>query len=134
MKNEEAKKKIGLFDYIQDLTFGKQYIFNPEDAGQYSNFMINRGISQNPDLIFIANEMNKASTLNKEMNHDFYFYSVKKQKRYGKWSKSEHDEELINLIKSLYEVSTNKAIEYINIMKPEQIEQLKQLSAGGKKK
>ena len=124
-------KKITLFDMLNDLTHKKEYIIDGNESA-YVPFMINKGLSQQPDLIFIANEMNKsASTLTKEMQYDFYFHSINAKKRYGKWTKSESDDEMVELVAELYNVSKMEAREYLTILSKENIQIIKNMERGG---
>lgn len=129
-------KKIGLFDFVNDLTSDKKYLFEESTEKEFNSFMINRALGQQPDLIMYANEMNKNPGLSREMVHDFYFYVVKAKKRYGKWSKASDDnKEILELIKTHYCVNNNVAEQYLKLLTTEDIENLKKMnSKGGKSK
>jgi hypothetical protein len=79
--------------------------------------------------------MNLSSQLDKKMQYDFFFHSIRKYKRkYSKWLKSKEVEN-INIIKEYYNISLNKAKEVLLILSEEQITELKsRLDKGGKSK
>lgn len=108
---------VGLFDYLNDISSGKKYLFEPDNKKNYSQFMINKGLAQHLDTILLANEANKRTCMSDEMHHDFLFYSVDARKRYGKWAKSstEVSKELLEYFMNKYEVNQEIALCYIEI-------------------
>lgn len=133
---EEKVKKVGLFDFLNDLTSNKEYLLKEDTEKEFNVFMINRGMGQQPDLILLANEMNKSPGLTKEMVHDFYFYAVKKKKRYGSWSKADNgNKEILDLIVRHYVVNRTVAESYLKLMTPDDINSLKEkYEVGGRSK
>lgn len=134
-KVEEKVKKVGLFDFLSDLSYDKKYLFSDETEKEFTSFMINRGMSQHADLIMIANEMNKSSNLPKLMVHDFYFHIVKSKKRYGQWAKANKDSnEKLELLMKHYKINRTVAESYLKLLTDEQIKALKLMyNVGGRK-
>lgn len=132
--DSKQKKKTTLFDFVNDLSSTKSYIYNEDTNGVYNQFMINRAFSQHLDTILLASEMNRRSGLTNEMHHDFMFHSITAKKRYGKWAKKVEDNpELVNYVKDHYNVGPERAIEYINMMSDQDITHIEAtLSKGGK--
>lgn len=133
----EAKvKKIGVFDFVNDLTSDKKYLFDESTEKEFNVFMVNRSIGQQPDLIMYANEVNKMQGLSKQMAHDFYFYSVKAKKRYGKWAKATDDnKEALDLLVRHYSVNRSVAAGYLKLLSVEDLDLLKlQYEVGGRSK
>jgi hypothetical protein len=93
-------------------------------------------MSQHPDSIMYANEMNKHPELNKLLQHDFYFYILSRKKRYGKWAKADkEDEAVLNLIIKHYKVNRVHAKQYLELMTKDHIKALKNTyEVGGFKK
>lgn len=115
---DEKESKIGLFDFVNDITSQKRGVFDEKSERQYPPFMINKAMSQNKDTALLANELNKAVVDDKQMHYDFLFWSVPARKRYGKWAKAEpNNEELLAGIKSEFECSTRIAKRYEKVMK-----------------
>jgi len=136
-KSEEEKtKEPSLFDFLNDITTKKKYLFEPDQANKnYSEFMINRGLAQHLDTILIANELNKKTCMTKQMHHDYLFYSVDAKPRYGKWAKADTtDADLLEYIKKTYCVNQSVAIEYLTLFDKTELESLKSESerTGGK--
>lgn len=139
MDTNEIKKEPGLFEILDDLSFKKKYLFEEDLCKSYNKFMLNRGMAQHIDTVMLANEMNKRPNLCPLMHHDFYFFSVDKKKRYGKWAKSDLSEEqrtLIQYIQSKYDVNNDVATFYLKIHDVTALEEeyRKSLETGGKTK
>lgn len=125
MKSDGIKKEPSLFDYISDLSFDKQYIFDVDVNKNYTTFMVNRGFGQHLDTIMLANEMNKRGSISKLMHYDFMFHAIDKKKRYGKWAKSTvADPELIEFIQNRYNVNYKTALQYIELYDKQELKKL----------
>ena len=112
-------------DLTEDLTFDKDY----------APFIINRALAQNQDTIMYADAMNRMPWLSKEQQYKFYLFGVPKKKRYGKWAKKQVDssQEDIDNIMEVYQVSLEKALEYLEVLSKEQLDALrKQTFKGGR--
>lgn len=136
-EKEEARKSTTLFDYLSDITYGKQYKLEEDDSKAYVPFMINRGLGQHIDCIMLANEMNKRPNISKLMHHDFLFHSVDSKKRYGKWAKADDtDSDIIEFVMQHYLVNREIAIEYMSLLDRDDIKQMKLKSElkGGRKR
>lgn len=98
------------------------------DIKSYIPFQINTGLSQNLDTVMFANEMNKNPQLSNHMQYKFLLGSINKKRRYGKWAKieTEANKELVDLVSTHYSINRTRAVEYIAILTPEQIESIKQ--------
>lgn len=106
----------------------------PSDG--YNAFIINRHFSYFPDLVFFANEMNKRmnSAASPDIQFEFYYHLLNKQKRFAKWAKPEADEKL-KAIMEFYSYSREKASQVIDLFDDSAIKDLKkQLIHGGLKK
>jgi len=125
-----------VFDFVNDIGHGKEYLYNEQTKSKYESFIVNRAMSQHPDSIMYANEMNKHPELNKLLQHDFYFYILSRKKRYGKWAKADkEDEAVLNLIIKHYKVNRVHAKQYLELMTKDHIKALKNTyEVGGLKK
>jgi len=126
-----------LFDYINDLSYGKKDLsrLNPDEFTEnYSPYMINKAFSMGIDTLLYANEMNKYPDISKQMHYDYYLFSLKKQKRFNKWAKEEKNEYL-DLVCEYYQITTEKALDLIRILPDTSLENIKaKLNRGGKMK
>jgi len=92
---------------------------------QYVPFIVNRAFSQFPDTVMAANSMNAFPHLDKKLQYDFLYNSIKKRKRFSRWPKAEWDEETLVMIVEYYDVSKFRAREYLSLMNEDDIEYLK---------
>jgi Bacteriophage clamp loader A subunit len=107
---------------------------NQDLEKSYTPFLVNRGLSFMADTVLAANEMNSAPFLDKRMQYDYLYASVRKRKRYAKWIKAEQDD-LEDMIVEYYGVSRRKAAEYATMLTPEDVQFIKEkLNKGGTKK
>lgn len=119
---------------IPSLTVNDEYqIESSEDEKSVSPYLINKYLSSYIDTVFHANEMNKNSFLDKKLQYDYLFFSIRKYKRkYQKWIKY-NESKNIQIIKEYYNCSTKKAEEYASILTKEQIKELSEgLNTGGR--
>jgi len=134
VKIEEDYKtpSISPFDFINSINYTKEnLIVDDWSEKQYNSYVINRGLSFGTDTIIQANEMNSRPHLDKKLQYQFLINIIRPRKRYNKWLKAEKIE-AIEVIKTYYGYSTDKARQVLSILNPEQIDQLKQkLKKGG---
>ena len=107
---------------------------NEQSEKDYVPFIVNRGLGYFQDTVLLANEMNvNCSNLDHKMQYDFLKGTVKKKKRFSKWSKNNRLEE-IELIKEYYGYSDEKAKDVVNILGDDHIKYIKsKLDKGGAK-
>lgn len=103
------------------------------DLKEYSPWIINRALSFHNQTIHFANEMNKCSTLDKDIQCRFYKDGIPKGKRFGKWQKKDELSDVIKLISRIYNVNGLVASQYASLMREEQLQKLEeQNDKGGK--
>lgn len=127
---------VGVFDFLNDISFDKKYLFSDDTESVYNSYIINQGLMQHVDTIMLANETNKMGSVSKRFHHDYLFYSVEKGKRFGKWAKADKsEEELLQLIMNKYTINREVAIGYLRLMSDEDKQQLINLNneKGGRK-
>jgi hypothetical protein len=122
-----------LKDWLNSINFTKQIPEDPAEIKTYSPYIINRCLSGHLDCIMFANEMNKYSFLDKDMQYSFYLNTLRKKKRFSPWLRKEKVTDL-EIIKQYYGYSNEKASNALKILTPEQISYIKQrLETGGSK-
>ena len=105
---------------------------DPDNIRQFSPFIINKCMSGHIDTVMVANEMNLNHGLDKDMQYKFYLNSVRKRKRYSPWLRKDKVKDL-DVVKSYYGYSNEKAQQALRILSPEQIDYIKsKLETGGK--
>ena len=123
-----------LKDWLNSINFTKENLIeDPSAIKDYAPYVINRCLSGNLDSIMYANEMNKYSFLQKDMQYSFYLNTLRKKKRFSPWLRKDKVTDL-EIIKQYYGYSNEKASQALKILTPEQIKFIKQrLDTGGMK-
>jgi len=123
------------FDFINAINSTKQNLFqdDPTAKKDYKAFIVNMGLSQFPDTILYANEMNSRSHIDEDWQFFFLLNSISKKKRFSKWAKKDSVTESLSLVKEYYGYSSNRAKEALSVLSEEQIAMIKEkLYKGGK--
>ena len=124
------------FDYVKDIQRGKKDIIrnseSPEKAeGFYNPFITNRALSFYPDSILHANEMNRRAELDKLLQFDYLINSIRSMKREYSWIKKPDEDADIEMISQYYRVNVNRAREYLKILSPHQLNDIKRRTRKG---
>lgn len=121
-----------LFDYLNEINLGKRDLLRASPDLQYADrkypkFMILRMLSYHPDAILIVNELNINSTSSHNMSglqtNDVLLNTITKRKRFTKYKKPQKTD-LIDTIKSIYNVNDSIACEYLELMSDSEISNL----------
>ena len=124
-----------LKDWLNSINFNKENLIeeDPSTIKDYAPYIVNRCLSGHIDCIMYANEMNKYSFLDKDMQYSFYLNTLRKKKRFSPWLRKDKVTDL-EIIKQYYGYSNEKASNALKILTPEQINFIKQrLETGGSK-
>ena len=135
MKLVEGMEKMNPFEYLNAINMTKKDVMVDDIAEkEYNSFMINRGLSYFSDTVLYANEMNKNHHIDGRLQFDFFINIIKKKKRFSKWIKPKEIENL-ELIKTYYGYSNEKAKSVLSLFNNEQLEELKhRIYKGGRTK
>lgn len=97
----------------------------------YIPYIINKTFSYFPETFIHSVNMNMYSNLPKDLQYDYYYNTVRKGRRYTKWSKPDNSEKL-NIVKQYYGYSSKHAEDALKILTVEQIDIIKEaLRKGG---
>lgn len=123
---------ISPFDFINAINYSKEeLIVDDWSEKQYIPYIVNKGLSYGSDTVIPANEVNSRPHLDKKLQFQFLINTIRPRKRFNKWVKAEKVE-AIEVVKTYYGYSTEKARQALSILSTEQIEYLKQkLEKGG---
>ena len=124
-----------LKDWLNSINFTKENLIedDPEAIKSYPPYIVNRCLSGHLDTILFANEMNKYSNIDKDLQYSFLLYTLRKRKRFSPWLKKEQIENL-DLVKKHYGYSNEKARIAVNLLTKTQIEHLRNKhDMGGKR-
>ena len=124
-----------LKDWLNSINFTKENLIadDPEAIKKYPPYIVNRCLSGHLDTVLFANEMNKYSNLDKDLQYSFLLYTLRKRKRFSPWLKKEQVDDL-DLVKKHYGYSNEKAKVAVSLLTKTQIETIRnQHDMGGKK-
>ena len=124
-----------LKDWLNSINFTKDNLIedDPEAIKSYPPYIVNRCLSGHLDTILFANEMNKYSNIDKDLQYSFLLYTLRKRKRFSPWLKKEQIENL-DLVKKHYGYSNEKARIAVNLLTKTQIEHIRNKhDMGGKR-
>ena len=124
-----------LKDWLNSINFNKKNLIeeDPETISSYPPYIVNRCLSGHLDTVLFANEMNKYSNLDKDMQYSFFLYTLRKRKRFSPWLKKEQVDDL-DLVKKHYGYSNEKAKVAVSLLTKTQLETIRnQHDMGGKK-
>lgn len=98
---------------------------DPEIKKGFEPFIVRRWLAQNKDVIVYAEQMNKMHIVDPWLQWNYAFYSIPAKKRYDKWSKKSAADETITLLCDYFQISPEKASDYIRFLPPEAIAEIK---------
>ena len=127
--------KYELKDWLNSVNINKDNLIeeDPEAISSYPPYIINRCLSGHLDTVLFANEMNKYSNLDKDMQYSFFLYTLRKRKRFSPWLKKEQVDDL-DLVKKHYGYSNDKAKVAVNLLTKTQLEYIRNKhDMGGKR-
>jgi predicted nucleotidyltransferase len=91
----------------------------------YNAWLTNIALSYHVDTVMIANQMNSNFHLNNKAQYEYLLNAVRKKKRpYIKWNLKTNDEDL-DLVCSVYNISKTKGLEYLKILSETDLKSLK---------
>jgi hypothetical protein len=114
-----------VFDWVKEIQYNKRpwSSFSNEEHDIFSNFMVNKIISMNPNCIEIVAEIQEFP-IPKEKLYQFYCQVLPKSKTFSKYikpTKSLYTNEVLGLLASYFEVSTREILDYCNIISKQDI-------------
>lgn len=118
---------------LPDLLQKKVGVLTEDNEKEYTPYLVNQALSYHLDCILHVNEININHDLDKKMQYDYYFHSLKGYKRpYQQWQKIGKNDD-IDVIKLFFGYSTAKAKEVLNIITKEQLDMIRsKLQIGGR--
>ena len=113
------------FDHIKNLHTKKLTWndFNDEEKKSFNVFIINKGLSMNPDYLGIVNMVQNFTGLNQVLSQkevfNLYYSLLPTKFRFYKWIKGEKtkkDKEKAEYLAMHFKVSTREAYDYLQIL------------------
>jgi len=124
-----------LKDWLNSINQTKNNIMEEDTSSKkdYPPYIINKCLSGHIDCLMYANEMNMNHSLDKKLQYDFLINIVRIKKRYSPWIRKDKIKDL-DVVKSYYKYSDEKAEQALKILRQDQINFIKQkLETGGTK-
>ncbi len=124
-----------LKDWLNSINQSKSNIMDedPSSIKDYPPYIINKCLSAHIDTLMYANEMNKYHSLDKKLQYDFFINTLRIKKRYSPWIRKDKIKDL-DVVKSYYKYSNEKAEQALKILREDQINFIRQkLETGGTK-
>ena len=118
--------KYELKDWLNSINSNKDNLIeeDPEAISSYPPYIVNRCLSGHLDTVLFANEMNKYSNIDKDMQYSFFLYTLRKRKRFSPWLKKEQIDDL-DLVKKHYGYSNEKAKVAVSLLTKTQLETIR---------
>jgi len=113
------------FDHIKNLHTKRRTWddFNDEEKKSFNVFIINKGLSMNPDYLGIVNMVQNFTGLNQVISpkevFNIYFNLLPNNFKFYKWikgAKSKKDKEKAEYLAMHFKVSTREAYDYLDIL------------------
>jgi hypothetical protein len=108
----------------------------PTDAEEkdYVPFIVNKALSFHQDCALYANEMNRYHQLDKRLQYDYLFNSIRSSYRpFQKWEKKDKSDDM-EMVMMFYSLSETKAKEALKVLSEEQLDTIrKKTRIGGVK-
>ena len=122
-----------LKDWLNSINQTKKNLIDedPTITKEYPPYIINKCLSGHIDCLMYANEMNLNHSLDKKLQYDFLINIVRIKKRYSPWIRKDKIKDL-DVVKSYYKYSNEKAEQALKILTQDQINFIKsKLETGG---
>jgi len=122
-----------LKDWLNTINSSKKNLIDEDSLleSKYPAFIVNKCMAGHLDAIMYANEMNISSHLDKKLQYDFYLNTLRSKKRFSPWIRKEELKN-IDLIKSYYGYSTEKAKQVLPLLTEKQLNFISEkLDTGG---
>lgn len=107
------------FDYVKGIN-QKDYQF---DLSGYVPFLTNRAFAMHIDTVMLAEEMNQCHQLAPELQYDFYYYSVRKGRRFG-FPKKPEEVKHLDVVCEYFGYSKQKALEALQLLTDDDIKSI----------
>ena len=132
---------MNLGEYLDAINSSKVNVVRDNEVSReaaeksYEPFVISRSLSYFEDSVLFVNELNRYSTVSKIQHFEFLLHSLRRRKRFAKWSKAEKPNDVIKAIMHQYDYSQKRAMEVVGLLNDEQKQELiSKMNKGGQTK
>jgi len=128
--------KITPFTFVNSISSSSRPLeINDDNRKHYVPFVINRALSYRRDAVRVANEINRFSDLDVDMQYRFLKGVVPNSRQFSKWGKKQQDkQDAIDAIARLYKCSKREAAQYLSVLDRQSVDAIvERASLGGTK-
>jgi len=120
------------FDFVRQINTSKQDLMTDDlTEKEYVPFVVNRTLSYEMDTLMQANEMNTRAHCDRKLQYHYLLGTVRARKRpFHKWFKAASDD-VIDDIKLFYGYSDKRAYEALELLTPEQLQEISEKTDPG---
>ena len=121
------------FDFVKSVSYDKKDIMVDDiEEKAYQPFLINKALSYHQDAVFLVNEMNIIHSSDSRLQYLFFINTLRKRQRFSKWHKP-YESKKLETVKNAFNVSSQRAKEYLELLSEKQYRDLKEsMKIGGK--
>ena len=121
------------FDFVKSVSYDKKDIMVDDiEEKAYQPFLINKALSYHQDAVFLVNEMNIRHSSDSRLQYLFFINTLRKRQRFSKWHKP-YESKKLETVKNAFNVSSQRAKEYLELLSEKQDRDLKEsMKIGGK--
>ena len=121
------------FDFVKSVSYDKKDIMVDDiEEKAYQPFLINKALSYHQDAVFLVNEMNIRHGSDSRLQYLFFINTLRKRQRFSKWHKP-YESKKLETVKNAFNVSSQRAKEYLELLSEKQYRDLKEsMKIGGK--
>lgn len=109
--------KPKVFDYVKSANEKSEYL---HDLTGYVPYLMNRAFAMHIDTVMLAEEMNQYHQLGPELQYDFYYYAVRKGRRFG-FPKKQEDHPALLAVQEYFKYSKEKALAALQVLSEDQV-------------
>ena len=123
----EQDNSISPFEYVKAISTTKENLIVDEKTEiEYNSYIVNRGLSNFPDTLFYANEMNIYGLLDNKLKFDYLINSIRPHKRFSKWLKKDNIES-VKLICEYYGYNYTYALQILPLFDKDRLDEMRNL-------
>lgn len=99
---------------------------------KYEAFRTNRSLSNHPDTVLQAQDMNMSYHLDDKLQYDYLFNSIRKKRRSFKYRQKKTKDEMFAIVQEFYKYSNKKTHEVLAVLTDEQLTKIiRKMDKGG---
>lgn len=112
------------FDYLKSINEKNVEFKADASLDGYNQYIINTALSYHIDTVLQVNQLNTLGIIIPDRQHyDYLFNTVRKRRRYAKWNKNHHDQNL-EAVKDYFQYNAVKAKQAMDVLNDQQLQQI----------